>query len=53
MATPKIARNIAQVWLLSIRSAHLLDKHTNGWPGMLAGAARQALKPDSVITGQT
>jgi membrane protein len=50
MAMPKIARDIAQVWLLSIRSAHQLDKRTNGWPGMLAGAARQALQPESVIT---
>ncbi len=50
MTAPKIARDIAQVWQQSIRSAHQLDKFTHGWPGLMAGAARQALKPDSVIT---
>ena len=50
MATFKIASDITRVWQQGILSAHLLDKRTHGWPGMLAGAARQALKPDSVIT---
>jgi len=49
MTAPKIARDIAQVWQQGVRSAHQLDKHTHGWPGILAGAARQTLKPDSVI----
>jgi membrane protein len=50
MAAFKIARDITQVWQRGLLSAHLLDKRTHGWPGMLAGAARQALKSDSVIT---
>ena len=50
MATFKIARDITRVWQQGILSAHQLDRLTHGWPGMLAGAARQALKQDSVIT---
>ena len=33
-----------------IRSAHRLNERTHGWLGMLAGAAREALKPNSAIT---
>jgi membrane protein len=50
MATPKIARDLAQLWQQSIRSAHRFDKRTHGYFGMFVGAAKQALKPDSVIT---
>ena len=50
MTTPRMARTIAQLWQQSIRSAHKFDEQTRGWPGMLAGAAKQALKPNSVIT---
>ena len=49
MTAPKIARSIAQVWQQGLRSVRQLDKKTHGWLGMLAGAARQTLKPDSVI----
>ena len=50
MAASKIARDMAQLWQQGIRSAHQFDEWTHGWLGMLAGAAKQALKPDSVIT---
>jgi membrane protein len=41
---------MTQIWRQGIRSAHQLDERTHGWLGRLAGAAKQALKPDSVIT---
>jgi membrane protein len=41
---------MAQIWRQGIRGAHQFDQRTHGWLGMLAGAAKQALKPDSVIT---
>ena len=50
MAAPKIARDLAQLWQQGIRSARQFDKRTHGYFGMLVGAAKQALKPDSVIT---
>ncbi len=50
MAAPKIARDMAQRWQQVSRSAHQLDQRMHGWLGMLAGAAQQALKPDSAIT---
>lgn len=50
MAVPKIARDISQLWQRTIRSAHKLNERTFGWLGMLAHAAGEALKPDSVIT---
>lgn len=45
-----MARTIAQLWQQGIRSSHWLNERTHGWLGMLAGAAREALKPDSAIT---
>ena len=50
MAVPRMARTMAQLWQQGIRSAHRLNEHTRGWLGMLAGAAREALKPGSAIT---
>ena len=50
MAVPKKARDLAQLWQQGIRSAHRLNEWTNGWLGMLAGAGRDALKPNSAIT---
>jgi len=50
MATTKIAKDMAQLWQQGIRSAHRLNERTHGWLGMMAGAAREALKPDSAIT---
>ena len=41
---------MVQLWQQGIRSAHRLNERTHGWLGMLAGAAREALKPDSTIT---
>jgi membrane protein len=45
-----MARPVAQLWQQTIRRAQGLDDRTHGWLGMLAGAVRQALKPDSSIT---
>jgi membrane protein len=50
MAAPKMARDMAQLWQQGIRSAQRVNERTHGWLGMLAGAAREALKPDSAIT---
>jgi membrane protein len=41
---------MAQLWQQSICSAHRLNERTHGWLGMLASAAREALKPASAIT---
>jgi membrane protein len=40
---------MSQLWQQVIRSVHRLNERTHGWLGMLAGAARKALKPDSAI----
>jgi len=50
MTVPRMARTMAQLWQQGIRSAHRLNECTHGWLGLLAGAAREALKPDSAIT---
>jgi membrane protein len=41
---------MAQLWQRGIGSAHGLNQRTHGWLGVLAGAARETLKPDSSIT---
>jgi membrane protein len=41
---------MAQLWQKGIRRAHQFDDRTHGWLGMLAGAARETLKPNSAIT---
>jgi membrane protein len=41
---------MAQLWQQGILRAHRLNEGTHGWLGLLAGAARAALKPGSVIT---
>ena len=41
---------MAQLWQQGIRSAHKLNERTHGWLGILAGAGRETLKPNSVIT---
>ena len=38
------------LWRHGIRSTHWLNEQTHGWSGLLAGAAQEALKPNSVIT---
>jgi membrane protein len=50
MASPKIARDMAQLWQRGICSAHRLNLRSYGWLGMMTGAAREALKPESAIT---
>jgi membrane protein len=45
-----MVRDFGMLWQQVIRSAHRVDEYTHGWLGMLAGATRQVLKPDSVIT---
>ena len=50
MTAPKMAREFAQLWQQGIRSARQFDERTHGWLGMMVGAAKQALKPDSAIT---
>jgi membrane protein len=50
MAASAMGRTTSQLWQRGMRSAHRLDERTHGWLGMVAGAARQALKPDSSIT---
>jgi len=40
---------MSRLWQQAIRAAHKLNERTRGWPGILAGAAREALKPDSAI----
>lgn len=50
MAAPEIARHLAQRWQQGVRRGHRLDQRLYGWPGILAAAAQQALKPESAIT---
>ena len=50
MIAPKKTTDIGQLWQQGIRSAHRLNERTHGWLGMLAGAVRETLKPDSAIT---
>jgi membrane protein len=45
-----MARHVAQLWQQGIRSAHRLDEQTHGWLGLLAGAAKETLRPASGIT---
>ena len=50
MTAPGIARHVAQLRQKGIRSARRLDEQTHGWLGLLAGAAKEAARPDSGIT---
>ena len=49
MTVPRIVNTMTRLWQQGIRSAHRLDKRTHGWLGILMGAAREALKPNSAI----
>jgi membrane protein len=49
MSVPKIAKNLTGFWEKVICWVRQIDKRTNGRLGMLTGAARMALMPDSVI----
>jgi membrane protein len=51
MAVPKIASVIKQIWKRGSRSVQQFDeRRAHGWLGLLVGAAKQAMKPDSVIS---
>ena len=49
MTAPRMTRHVAQLWQQGIRSARRLDERTHGWLGLLAGAAKEALRPESGI----
>lgn len=48
--TIKTPESITQLWQQSVDTAHNLNQRANGWLGVLAGAAREALKPDAGLT---
>jgi membrane protein len=50
MTAPRMARHVAQLWQRGNRSAHRLDERTHGWIGLLSGAAKETLRPESGIT---
>ncbi len=50
MTAPRMVRQVAQLWQQGSRSAHRLDEQAHGWPGLVAGAAKEALRPDSGVT---
>jgi membrane protein len=50
LAAPKLARDLEKLWQRGILSAHQFDERTYGWLGIIVGAARETLKPDSAIT---
>jgi membrane protein len=51
MAASKIAKIIAQIWHQIIHNVAQFDeRRTHGWLGIMAGAAKQTMKPDSVIS---
>jgi membrane protein len=45
-----MVKYIAQLRQQGIRSANRINERTGGWPGMLASAAKETLKPDTAIT---
>lgn len=45
-----LVKTLEQLWQQAIRRAEWLNQRTHGWLGMLAGAGRDALTPDSAIT---
>jgi membrane protein len=47
---PGMSRPRTWLWQPAIRGAHRLDERTHGWLGMLAGAARETLLPNSTIS---
>ena len=50
MAAPRMVKYIAQLKRQGIRSAKRINARTRGWLWMLAGAAKEALKPEAAIT---
>ncbi|MBN2149200.1 MAG: YihY/virulence factor BrkB family protein [Anaerolineales bacterium] len=50
MTAPGMARRMTQLWQAGHPQRSHAYERTHGWLGMLADAAREALKPDSAIT---
>jgi membrane protein len=50
MTAPKMVSDMTQLWQRGKGSAQSLNERTHGWLGILAGATREALKPDMAIT---
>jgi membrane protein len=50
MTAHRAAGFVKQFWQQGVASALSLNVRTHGWLGILVGAAREALKPDSAIT---
>ena len=50
MTIARIAMAMAQIYQRGIPAAHRLNELSHGWLRILAGAAREALKPSSAIT---
>src|SRR4030042_6977957 len=50
MTVLRMARTMAKFWQQVMSSAHRFNERTHGWLGILAGAAKEALKPTSAIT---
>lgn len=47
---PATDRTSFVFWKEPVRTAHMLNQRSHGWLGMLLGAARSSLSPDSSIT---
>jgi len=50
MTVLRMARIMTKFWQQAMSSAHRLNERTHGWLGLMTGAARETLKPDSAIT---
>jgi membrane protein len=50
MTPSRMARRVARIRQQGSRSVHRFDEQTHGWLGLLVGAAKKALRPDSGIT---
>ncbi len=50
MILPGINGRISQLWQQGVHGAGRLNRRAHGWPGMIADAAGEALKPNSAIT---
>ncbi len=48
--TLRMTRTIAHLWQQGIRGASHFNKRTHGWLGIIVGAVKEVLKPDSSIT---
>src|SRR4030065_2587999 len=49
VTVPHMAKTMAQLWQQAKSSAHRLNERTHGWLGLVAGATRDVLKPNSAI----